>query len=133
MCDPNPQTQYSTASKPEGRNTIRIPPRIGRGPRTVWLSDHLKYEDYSYLDDDDDDDDEIIIDLTKYPIGPSGRPIAGSKRVAAALQHGHGSESSLRPVNLPEGTAVNTTLGSNSVKVRVDHSSIIRLFMLVCY
>jgi hypothetical protein len=82
MNDPNYRAQNSSSSK---GLTIRFRPRHD-GPRTIYMTENVKYEvpDYGYPDDDED----TLPDLTKYPVGPSGRPIAGSKRVARYRERG---------------------------------------------
>jgi hypothetical protein len=99
--------------------TIRLPPRARRGgPRTIYLTETVKYEipDYGYPDDDDDD---VVPDTTKYPIGPSGRPIAGSKRVARHREHG----SPISAGKMLQSINAHPALASNSFEVRLNHRS----------
>jgi len=73
------------------------------GPRTIWISDNVKYLDYGYPDEDEPDP-------TKYPKGPFGRPIAGSKRVARHREQGSaltsGQNTTANPALAPSNSEV---------------------------
>jgi hypothetical protein len=112
MSDPNYCAQNSSTSK---GLTIRFRPRRD-GPRTVYMTENVKYEvpDYGYADDED-----TLPDLTKYPIGPSGRPIAGSKRVARHCERG----SLLSSGEMLQSITAQPAFASTSFEVRLNYDS----------
>jgi len=104
--------------------TSKGPTRFGRGgPRTIQLSEYVKYEipDYGYPDEDEPDP-------TKYPKGPSGRPIAGSKRVARYREQG----SPLTSGNMLQSITANPALAYNSFEVRLNTLHTISVVLLMC-
>ena len=107
MSDPNCHAQTSTSKG----LTIRFRPRRD-GLRTIHKTESVKYEvpDYGYLDNDE-------VHSTKYPIGPSGRPIAGSKRVARYREHG----SPLSSGEMLQSITAHPAFASNSFEVCLNH------------
>jgi hypothetical protein len=113
---------HQSSSESSVQATSSKPHRILRRPgRSIQITEYLKFEVYS---DDSEDEDQIRKRLgldDRYPIGPSGRPVAGSKRVAKAhnnatsMDTDHnkpspGESSEVRALNTPHHTVLTTIL-----------------------
>lgn len=109
MSNSNCLAQTSTSK----RLTIRLRPRRD-GPRTICMTEDLRYDipDYGYLDDDD----ITVPHPNKYPIGPFGRPIAGSKRVARYREH----RSPLSSGEMLQSITAHPAFAGNSFEVRLN-------------